>query len=98
MKWKGQEEHGEKSEKDRGKRRTKREEGKGESPFREKRCWNAATEEEEERTKSERATRRTELGGERWTSDEETKKERIELLPTQRLSYLMIYSAVPESR
>jgi len=42
------------------------------------------------------ARRRTR--GERRTNDEETKKERIELLPTQRLSYLMIYSAVPESR
>lgn len=41
------------------------------------------------------AARRRENGG---RGDEETKKERIELLPTQRLSYLMIYSAVPESR
>lgn len=72
----------------------------GESPVREKRCWNAATEEEEER--AEKGVRRGERSqaenGERRTSDEEAKKERIELLPTQRLSYLMIYSAVPESR
>lgn len=50
----------------------------------------------EERRGERGARRRTR--GERRTSDEETKKERIELLPTQRLSYLMIYSAVPESR
>lgn len=58
VKWKGQEKYGEKSERDRSKRRARREESKGESPFQEKRCWNAATEEEEERTKSEGATRR----------------------------------------
>lgn len=77
----------------------------GESPVREKRCWNAATggrgREGRKRRRSdeerERGARRR-TRGERRTSDEETKKERIELLPTQRLSYLMIYSAVPESR
>lgn len=49
--------------------------------------------------KGEGATRTARLGGGTEDGrDEETKKERIELLPTQRLSYLMIYSAVPESR
>lgn len=48
------------------------------------------------------ARRKEDKEEERWTGggteDEETKKETIELLPTQRLSYLMIYSSVPESR
>lgn len=66
-----------------------------------------ATEENERAKKREQERkkvegRRREDKEERWTGegpgDEETKKETIELLPTQRLSYLMIYSSVSESR
>lgn len=48
-------------------------------------------------TVERRRARRREDKEERWAG-EETKKETIELLPTQRLSYLMIYSSVAESR
>lgn len=49
----------------------------GESPVREKRCWNAVTEEEEERAeKGGGATRKEELGGERRTEDERRGNEK----------------------
>ena len=64
-------------------------------------------ERERERDYAEREQEREKVEG-RWikkkgglrggSEDVETKKETIELLPTQRLSYLMIYSSVPESR